>query len=118
MTISSRTPEGEPFRCPVCDEVANVETSPGGDACCPSCNHLLWWFRDRLAVECEVAREEIYFHTELWPEGDSESLETVELVMELESEFEVTIPDDAAEQIQTVADAVRYLRRHGRKKSE
>lgn len=114
MTISSRTPEGDPFRCPVCDELTNVETSLAGDACCPACNQLLWWFKDRLAHERQVPREEIHLHTELWPEGDSESLETVEMVMALEEEFDVKIPDDAAQRIQTVADALRYLHRHRR----
>jgi acyl carrier protein len=118
MTISSRTPEGDSYRCPVCDEVASIETSLSGDACCPSCNQLLWWFKDRLAFQLELPREEIHLATELWPAGDSESLETVELVMELESEFDVTIPDDVAERITTVADAVRYLRRRGRQQPD
>ena len=118
MTISARTPEGDPFRCPICGEVANIETSLAGDACCPSCNHLLWWFKDRLALQREIPREEIHLHSELWPAGDSESLETVEFVMALEEEFDVTIPDDVAERIQTVADAVRHLRRHRREKPE
>lgn len=118
MTISSRTPEGDAYRCPVCEEVANIETSLAGDACCPSCNQLLWWFQDRLAVQLELPREAIHLQTELWPAGASESLETVELVMELEEGFDVTIPDDVAEQIRTVADAVRYLRRYGRKRPD
>jgi len=118
MTISSRTPEGDPFRCPVCQEVANIETSLAGDAGCPACNHLLWWFKDRLALQREVSRDEIHLLSELWPEGDSESLETVELVMELEEEFDVTIADDEAKRIQTVADAVRYLRRQGCKNAD
>ena len=39
----------------------------------------------------------------------ADSLDTVELVMEFEEEFEVEIPDDAAEKIQTVKDAVDFL---------
>ena len=39
----------------------------------------------------------------------ADSLDTVELVMELEEEFEINIPDDAAEKIQTVGDAVKYI---------
>ena len=39
----------------------------------------------------------------------ADSLDTVELVMAFEEEFGVEIPDDAAETIQTVADAVNYL---------
>ena len=39
----------------------------------------------------------------------ADSLDTVELVMAFEEEFEVEIPDDAAEKIQTVKDAVEFL---------
>ncbi len=44
-------------------------------------------------------------------EGDlkADSLDVVELVMALEDEFDVDIPEDDAQQIQTVGDAVRYL---------
>jgi hypothetical protein len=44
MTISSRTPEGQPNRCPVCDNVLRLEPSrPSGDAPCPFCGSLLWF---------------------------------------------------------------------------
>ena len=39
----------------------------------------------------------------------SDSLDTVELIMEFEKEFEVAIPDDQAENIQTVGQAIAYL---------
>lgn len=39
----------------------------------------------------------------------ADSLDTVELIMEFEKEFDVTIPDDDAEKIATVGDAVDYL---------
>jgi acyl carrier protein len=39
----------------------------------------------------------------------ADSLDTVELVMAFEEEFSVEIPDDAAEKIQTVNDAVKYI---------
>lgn len=39
----------------------------------------------------------------------ADSLDTVELVMAFEEEFNVEIPDDAAEKIQTVADAIAFL---------
>jgi hypothetical protein len=45
MTIASRTPEGEPARCPVCGHAAAVEPSefPTRDAPCPACGCLLWF---------------------------------------------------------------------------
>jgi acyl carrier protein len=39
----------------------------------------------------------------------ADSLDTVELIMEFEKEFNVTIPDEEAERIQTVGDAIDYL---------
>ena len=42
----------------------------------------------------------------------ADSLDTVELVMELEEEFEINIPDDAAEKIQTVGQAVEFIEKH------
>lgn len=42
----------------------------------------------------------------------ADSLDVVELVMALEEEFELEIPDEDAEKIQTVGEAVRYIERH------
>ena len=42
----------------------------------------------------------------------ADSLDTVELVMALEEEFDIEIPDSDAEQIQTVQDALNYLNEH------
>ena len=42
----------------------------------------------------------------------ADSLDTVELVMAFEEEFDIEIPDDAAEHIQTVGDAVSYIEEH------
>ena len=39
----------------------------------------------------------------------ADSLDTVELVMEFEKEFNIAIPDDVAEKIQTVGEAIKYL---------
>jgi len=42
----------------------------------------------------------------------ADSLDTVELIMEFEKEFDVTIPDEDAEKIATVGDAISYLTEH------
>ncbi|RPJ46448.1 MAG: acyl carrier protein [Candidatus Latescibacterota bacterium] len=45
----------------------------------------------------------------------ADSLDTVELVMALEEEFSIEIPDEDAEKIATVGDAVKYLQEHAAK---
>ena len=45
----------------------------------------------------------------------ADSLDVVELVMELEDEFDVSIPDEDAEKMQTVGDAVKYINEHSQK---
>ena len=60
---------------------------------------------DELGVELEKVASEASFVEDL----GADSLDTVELVMRFEEEFEVEIPDEDAEKMQTVGDAVRYL---------
>lgn len=107
MTISSRTPEGQPFRCPVCHEDTDIEPSPAGDACCPACGELLWWFRDRVDAGLKLSDNLKY--------EALDSLEFVELVMQLEEEYGVNLSEAAAEEIKTIEDAIRALRRQRRR---
>ena len=60
---------------------------------------------DQLGVEKEKVTPETSFINDL----GADSLDTVELVMELEEEFDITIPDDAAEKIQTVGQAIDFI---------
>ena len=60
---------------------------------------------DKLGVEESEVTNEASFTNDL---GD-DSLDTVELIMEFEKEFNIAIPDDQAEKIQTVGDAVTYI---------
>ena len=60
---------------------------------------------EQLGVEKEKITQETSFVNDL----GADSLDTVELVMELEEEFEVDIPDDAAEKIQTVGQAIDFI---------
>ena len=46
----------------------------------------------------------------------ADSLDTVELVMEFEEEFDITIPDEEAEKIQTVGQAIDYIEQHAHSK--
>lgn len=59
-----------------------------------------------------VDRAEINMDTSFINDLNADSLDTVELVMELEDEFDMNIPDEEAEKIQTVGAAVSYIHRH------
>lgn len=60
---------------------------------------------EKLGVEADDITNEASFTNDL----GADSLDTVELIMEFEKEFDVTIPDEDAEQIATVGDAINYL---------
>jgi len=60
---------------------------------------------DKLGVEESEVTESASFTNDL----GADSLDTVELIMELEKEFNISIPDDHAENISTVGEAVKYV---------
>lgn len=60
---------------------------------------------DELGVELEKVSDDASFVEDL----GADSLDTVELVMRFEEEFEVEIPDEDAEKMQTVGNAIEYL---------
>ncbi len=60
---------------------------------------------EQLSVEADKIKEESTFAEDL----GADSLDTVELVMALEEEFDIEIPDEAAEKITSVQDAVNYI---------
>lgn len=60
---------------------------------------------DKLGVEEGEVTNEASFTNDL----GADSLDTVELIMEFEKEFNIAIPDDQAENIQTVGDAIAYI---------
>ena len=60
---------------------------------------------DKLGVEPEKVTESAGFITDL----GADSLDTVELIMDFEKEFGITIPDEEAEKIKTVGDAVAFV---------
>ena len=60
---------------------------------------------DKLGVEESEVKAEASFTNDL----GADSLDTVELIMEFEKEFGISIPDDQAEKIQTVGDAISYI---------
>mgnify|MGYP002546211726 FL=1 len=60
---------------------------------------------DKLSVEETEVTNEASFTNDL----GADSLDTVELIMEFEKEFGISIPDDQAEKIVTVGDAISYV---------
>ncbi len=60
---------------------------------------------DKLGVEETEVTNEASFTNDL----GADSLDTVELIMEFEKEFNIAIPDDQAESIGTVGDAINYI---------
>jgi len=116
MTVSSRTPEGMPSNCPLCGASNNIEFSDSGqDATCPNCGHLLLasaqlvhavgkHYADALGTRPGVFSADTQFS-----DLGFDSLDVVEMVMELEEEFDVRIPDDVAEGLETFGDVVRYI---------
>lgn len=64
---------------------------------------------DIVAEQMGVSKEEISRETNFTDDLNADSLDTVELVMEFEDEFDTTIPDDKAEKITTVGQAIAYI---------
>ena len=105
-TVSSRTPEGSPGRCPFCDREVNLESSlPFGDAPCPHCGSLIRFVNvegnlrllDKASEESLRRKLKQYLGAQLGVDesklGDEiealqklqlDSLDMVELIMELE----------------------------------
>ncbi|NLJ32995.1 MAG: acyl carrier protein [Firmicutes bacterium] len=66
--------------------------------------------KDIVADQLGINREEIKPESSFIDDLDADSLDIVELVMALEEEYDLEIPDAEAEKIVTVGDAVEYLR--------
>jgi len=62
-----------------------------------------------VSEQMSVERSEIRRETSFVNDLNADSLDTVELVMELEDEFDMNIPDDEAEKLQTVGQAIEYI---------
>lgn len=63
---------------------------------------------DKLGVDENDVKPEASFTNDL----GADSLDTVELIMELENVFDITIPEEEAENIQTVGDAIAFIEKN------
>ena len=62
-----------------------------------------------VSKQLGVAKDKIARASSFVNDLGADSLDTVELVMEIEDAFDLSIPDDAAEKIQSVGDAIKYI---------
>ena len=65
--------------------------------------------RDILVDQLDVAEEKVTMDASITDDLGADSLDVVDLVMSLEEEFDVEIPDNQVENIKTVGDIVRYI---------
>ena len=71
-----------------------------------------------IEIVCEhlaVNKEQVTRSTNFIEDIGADSLDIVELIMELEEEFDIQIPDEQAEKIQTVGQAIDYISAHAKK---
>ena len=71
-----------------------------------------------VAEQMGVDKGEINRDTNFVNDLNADSLDTVELVMEFEDEFETSIPDEEAEKIQTVGQAIDFIKLHMTNKAQ
>lgn len=78
--------------------------------------------KDRvIEIVCEQmgqSKDKVTEETSFINDLGADSLDTVELVMELEDEFDLSIPDESAEKIKTVGDAIKYIEEAVNKKKD
>lgn len=65
--------------------------------------------KDIIVEELGVEREKLSNEASFMEDLGADSLDTVELVMAFEKEFDIDIPDEEAEKLRTVGDALKYL---------
>ena len=68
--------------------------------------------KEIIAEQLNVEMSELEMNKSFLNDLGADSLDIVELVMAMEEEFELEIPDEDAEKIQTVGDAVKYIAEH------
>ena len=65
--------------------------------------------RALIAEQLELDENEITMESELIDDLGADSLDVVDLVMTIEDEFEIEVPDEAIENMRTVGDAVKFI---------
>jgi acyl carrier protein len=69
-----------------------------------------------VSEQMGIDKSELTRETSFVDDLNADSLDTVELVMEFEDEFEMSIPDEEAEKIRTIGQAIDYITEHSKQK--
>ena len=69
-----------------------------------------------VSEQMGIDKSELTRETSFVDDLNADSLDTVELVMEFEDEFEMSIPDEEAEKIRTIGQAIDYIIEHAKQK--
>jgi acyl carrier protein len=77
-------------------------------------NELLVKVKQIISEQLGVDEDEVTTTASFVDDLGADSLDQVELVMALEEKFEIEIPDDAAEKMRTVQDAIDYIEKHAK----
>lgn len=111
MTATIQKTQSKTGHCAICACEATLHSAQAGqDGTCAACGELLDWLRLHLADLMEAPAEAITLETELEHDLGADSLDIVELVMEVEEQFDIQVLDEVAvKQMRTVADAVRFI---------
>ena len=65
--------------------------------------------RSIIAEQLELSEDEITMESALIEDLGADSLDVVDLIMSIEDEFEIEVPDEAIENMRTIGDAVKYI---------
>ncbi len=111
MNIGSNTGPDCPDQCPVCRKAIDVGRSSSG--LCPTCGQLLGWIRKQLPEQTGAAPDRLTPDTRFNEDLHADSMDVVELILEIEEEFGVVIPDEEVPNLKTVGDTIRFIENHG-----
>lgn len=75
-------------------------------------DNILERIREIVVEQLGVDEEEVTENASFVDDLGADSLDIVELIMALEEEFDMEIPDEDAEKISTVGDAIKYIKEH------
>jgi acyl carrier protein len=107
-----RVPRGPAAEGPVAENWTTDEKTVRRRTLVPDVAEIESKVKKIVSEQMNVAETEITRETSFVNDLNADSLDTVELVMEFEEEFELNIPDEEAEKIQTVGQAIDFIKAH------